>query len=259
MAADPFNVIPSRRRIQSGGAEGILDIVEIVGLPLGMNGWDDHFQGDTLHGSYQSTASGANSAVAAISTGLAGGAILLDPGDANAGRCDLSLGRHYYGQNNATIWWKVQINTVTNYKFELGFTDVISGTDAGAVATKSTPTFNADDFVGIVVDTTHNAIPSLMGVAATVAGTSIPFTGLTALSAATYYYFGVSLRGTSAKGMILDADAKLIDQTAWMSAAITADVLLTPWAFVQNRSGAQHAMTIDRVKAYQRDTTAAGA
>ncbi len=59
--------------------------------------FEDDFHGDTLNSTYQSTASGANSVAAAISTGVVNGAIKLDAGDANAGRCDLSLGLHFRG------------------------------------------------------------------------------------------------------------------------------------------------------------------
>src|SRR3990167_2875880 len=80
-----------------------LDFLELGAMNISggpFPGGDD-FQGDTLWGGYQSTASGANSAAAAISTGVVNGAILLDAGDAASGRCDLSWGLHYQAQLNA--------------------------------------------------------------------------------------------------------------------------------------------------------------
>src|SRR4030042_483727 len=91
-----------RRRLGSRAARDFLDLSAINISDGPLPGGDD-FQGDTLNGLYQSTASGANSAAAAISTGVVNGAILLDAGDANAGRCDLSCGLHYQGQR-----WRLQ-------------------------------------------------------------------------------------------------------------------------------------------------------
>src|SRR3990167_4416815 len=80
---------------------------------------EDEFQGDTLWGGYQSTASGAASAAAAISTGVVNGAALLDAGTDNAGRSDLSWGLHYQAQLNAIYIARFSINTLTTRKFEI--------------------------------------------------------------------------------------------------------------------------------------------
>src|SRR3990172_6366981 len=168
--------------------------------------WEDDFQGDLFRsgaapGMYQSTAAGANSATAAISTGVVNGAALLDAGDANAGRCDLSWGLHYQAQLNAVYIARFSINTLTTRKFEIGFTDVISGTDAGAVNVKATPTFNATNCVVLGYDTDDDTNLTLVGNKAGTAATVADFS--TALSAATYYYFGVALFGDdNAKGFL---------------------------------------------------------
>ena len=221
--------------------------------------WRDDFVGDLFFGGaapgvYQSTASGTGAATAAISTGVVNGAILLDAGSDDAGRSDLSLGLHFRGDRNAHIWWRAQVSAVTSEKFELGFTDVLSGTDAGAVNVKATPTFRADDAVVICYDTTHNTTLQLLGVKATTAETSVSFN--TTIALATDYYFGVELRDDNARGHLLDANGRLIESTTWMDDAVTATVLLTPWAFQQNRSASQRTMTIDLLYAYQRRTTA---
>lgn len=220
--------------------------------------WRDDFSGDLFYGGaapgvYQSTASGTASATAAISTGAVGGAILLDAGTDNGGRSDLSLGLHLTGDRNAHCWWRAQVSAVTAYKMEFGLTDVVSGTDAGAVNVKATPTFNASDAVVLCVDTTDSATLSLMGVDTDVAATTVNFN--TTLAAATYYYFGIELRDGAAKGYLLNASGRLIEETAWMTSAVTATVQLTPWAFVQNRSAAQRTATIDMLYAYCMRTT----
>lgn len=217
----------------------------------------DEFMGDTLDSLYQSTASGANSVAAAIVTGATAspnGTILLDAGDANAGRSDLSYGLHYQSQLNAVMVARVKVNTLTTRKFEVGFTDVISGTDAGAVATKATPTFNADDCVVMVFDTNDDTEITLVGNKATVAATPADF-GLV-LVADTYYYIGVQLNGgsDSATGFVLDANGRLL-KAKTITACVTTTVGLTPWLFVQNRAGNAGTMTVDYLRAYQRRTT----
>ena len=252
--AESVVLIPSYERIRSGGASprSIQEFLAMGFMPIGLNGWDDHFQGDTLHGGYQSTASGAASVAAAISTGAVGGAILLDAGTDNGGRSDLSLGLHYTAQRNAVIWARVQLSAIGSVKCEIGFTDVISGTDAGAVNVKATPTFNANDFVGWVIDTTNNANWEGMGVAATVAATTLA-AGISH-TAATYEWMGVALaEDGKAKFMRLTANGRKTYESAWQNAFVTEDTLLTPWVFVQNRSAANRTCLIDRLLVYQRD------
>lgn len=243
-----YNTSPNLRRRLGSRAER--DFLELNSMTV--SGLEDDFQGDTLLGTYQSTASGTSSAAAAISTGVVNGAILLDAGTDNSGRCDLSWGRHYQGQLNPVYVARLSINTLTTRKFEVMFTDVISGTDAGAVATKATPTFNATDSVGLVFDSNDDTLLTLVGnangTAATVADFSI------ALEAATYYYFGVALIGTGAHGFVLDANGYLLEKQE-ITAAVTTDVLLTPWLFVQNRGASAGTMTVDWHRAYQRRTT----
>jgi hypothetical protein len=223
-----------------------------------LSGWQDDFQGDLFSsgaapGMYQSTASGAASAAAAVSTGVVNGAALLDAGTDNAGRSDLSWGLHYQAQLNAVYVARFSINTLTTRKFEIGFTDVLSGTDAGAVNVKATPTFTADNAVVLCYDTNDDTNLTLMGVKATVAATVADFS--TALVAATYYYFGVALFGDdNARGFLLDANGSLLEEEV-IEDCVTATTPLTPWLFVQNRAGNAGSMTLDWHKAYQRRTT----
>ena len=247
---EKFNTTPNLRRRLGSRAER--DFLELSAFTVG--GLEDNFEGDTLWGGYQSTAAGANSAAAAISTGVVNGAILLDAGDANAGRCDLSWGLHYQAQLNAIYVARFSINTLTTRKFEIGFTDVISGTDAGAVNVKATPSFTAENAVVLAYDTDDDTNLTLLGVKATVAATAANFS--TALVAATYYYFGVALIGESdqAVGFLLNADGKLLEEEV-ITAAVDVDTLLPPWLFVQNRAGNAGSMTLDWHRAYQRRTT----
>jgi hypothetical protein len=241
----------------SRGKSAIPGILELDGLDVGRH--RDDFQGDLFKGGaapgiYQSTASGTASAAAAVTTG-ANGCILLDSGTDNAGRSDLSLGVYYTGSRNAHVWFYAKVSSVATEKFELGFTDVVSGTDAGAVNGKAANTFNADNAVVLCFDTADNTVLELMGVKATTAATQVAFS--TTLVGDTFYYFGIELRDTWARGYLLDANGKLIEQTGWMVDAVTSTTLLTPWAFQQNRAGSAHTMTIDLLDVYQRRSATA--
>ena len=230
--------------------------VELGFPPLGIMVWDDHFVGDLFYGGaapgvYQSTAAGAASVTLALVAGAVGGRALLDAGTDDDGRSDMSLGLHYQGQLNCVVWWRFQVNTLSTMKFELGFTDVVSGTDAGAALSKSGNTWTATDAVVLIIDTDDDANLSLMGVDSGVAATPVDFD--VALVAATFYYLGLALEDTVAEGVLLDANGRFLDRKT-ITAACSEDVGLTPWAFVQNRSTVQRTMTIDRLVAYQRES-----
>lgn len=243
-----YNTSPNLRRRLGSRAEK--DFLELNAMTV--SGLEDDFQGDTLSGTYQSTASGAASAAAAISTGVVNGAILLDAGTADDGRSDLSWGLHYAGELNPIYIARFSINTLTTRKFEIGFTDVISGTDAGAVNVKATPSWTATNGCVLCFDTDDDAVLTLLGVQAGTASGVDDF-ALT-LVAGTYYYFGVALVGTDAHGFVLNTDGYLLE-TATIASAVTAATLLTPWLFVQNRAANAGSMTVDWHRAYQRRTT----
>ena len=242
-----------RRRLGSRAERDFIELLSMTVSDGPLPGGDD-FQGDALWSGYQSTASGAASAAAAVSTGVVNGAALLDAGTDNSGRSDLSWGLHYQAQLNAVYIARFKIPVLTTRKFEIGFTDVISGTDAGAVNVKATPTFTADNAVVLVFDTNDDTLLTLAGVKATSVATPANFS--TVLVADTYYYFGVALHGDSdsAKGFILDANGAFIEEQTILS-PVTVTTLLTPWLFVQNRAGNAGSMTLDYHRAYQRRTT----
>ena len=193
-----------RRRL---GSRAERDFLELGAFNI--SGLEDDFQGDTIDGNrYQSTASGTAAAAAAVSTGVVNGAILLDAGTDDNGRCDLSVGLHYQAQLNPIYIARFKVPVITTRKFEIGFTDVISGTDAGGVNVKATPTFTATNGVFLVFDTDDDAVLTLVGVKAGTAATVADFA--TALVADTYYYFGVALFGDdNAKGFLLDANREV--------------------------------------------------
>mgnify|MGYP001595726426 FL=1 len=254
--------LPTRRRMKAGlGSRAEKDFIQLGFPALDVTVWDDDFMGDqvrydaTAPGTYQSTASGTGSATAALVAGTIHGVIRLDPGTADDGRSDLSLGLHFRGDRNVVCWWRVSLPAaIGSMKFELGLTDVVSGTDAGAINVKATPSYTATDAVVLCLDTDDDTNLTLLGVAAGTGATAIDFN--TTLAVSTDYYMGIALENGVAKGYLLDEDGGLIEQTASrMASAVTATTLLTPWAFVQNRSGSQRILDIDRLTVYQRRTT----
>jgi hypothetical protein len=236
-----------RRRLGSRAERDFLEL-----SAFNVSGLEDDFQGDTLWGTYQSTAAGTAAAAAAISTGVVNGAILLNAGTDNAGRSDLSWGLHYQGALNAIYVARFTIPLLTTRKFEIGFTDTVSGTDAGVVNVKATPTWTATNATVLCFDTNDDTTLQLLGVKAGAASAVAEFS--TALVAATYYYFGVALFEDNARGFLLDANGYLLEEEV-IEDCVTSTTLLTPWLFVQNRAGNQGSMTVDWHKAYQRRTT----
>lgn len=249
-----FNTTPNLdRRLGRANARDFLELSSMT-----VSSWEDDFQGDTFSAgaapaNYQSTASGTASATAAISAGVVNGAALLDAGTDDNGRSDLSWGLHYQGQLGATYVARFKVPVITTRKFEVGFTDVISGTDAGAVNAKAgNGTWTADNAVALCFDTDDDAVLTLMGVKATVAATSADFA--TVLVADTYYYFGIQLFEDNARGFILDANGAFLEEEV-IENCVTETTLLTPWLFVQNRAANAGSMTLDWHRAYQRRTT----
>ena len=257
--ADPIVIVPSRAALKRvrGGRDGLYpflellspDVTQIIPPAIG------EFGGDTLHAGFQSTASGAASVAAAISTGSVNGAILLDAGTANDGRSDLSWGLHAQGQLNCVIYCRMQINTITAVKFEIGFTDVVSGTDAGAVDDLSVPSFNANNFVGWVFDTDDTANLQGAGNRGGVVATKVEDASIVNAAAAVYQTYVVAVRDASAQFRLLNVDGREIYRSDWMTNAVSLNTNLTPWVFVQNRSGSQRTMLIDTLLCWQRRTT----
>ena len=260
MALPKVEIYNTIQRLDRRFGRGSKDAEFLSLMSWNRSGWEEDFQGDLFSsgaapGMYQSTASGAASATAAISADVVNGAALLDAGTDDNGRSDLTWGLHYQAQLGALYVARFSINVITTRKFEVGFTDTVSGTDAGAVATKATPTFNATNFCGLVYDTDDDTNVTLIGAKAGVAATvaDLDFT----LVAATYYYFGVALfdENDAALGFVLNADGRLLDKKT-ITSAVTSTTLLTPWLFVQNRAGNAGSMTLDWHHASQFRTTA---
>ena len=253
--ADIVNDYRSRefliKNLPHGRGDYIYQFLEYLSWDIAK--WEDDFLGDTLHGSYQSTASGTVAAAAAIDTGKVNGQILLDCGTADDGRSDLSLGLHYRGDQNPIFVARLTADVITTLKVEVGFTDVVSGTDAGAVLVKATPTNTATDAAVWCLDTDDNAYWEGIGIKNGTEATTVE--AAISPTAAAFEYLVVSLRDDLAFYSRYNAAGKRTYGPVAQAAAITSTVLLTPWIFAQNRSAAQHIVNVDYIAAWQRRTT----
>ena len=244
---------PSRKNMYRGGEDSAFEILEF-GVPLGINYWEDDFQGAALQSGIYTTATNDAGTAAAITVGALGGRARWTTGTTTNGSTVFSSGLHYRGDRNAAFYAYIVLPAaITGFKFEMGFSDTIAGTDNGLVATKATPTFNATDAACLVFDTTDDTALTLVGVKAGTAATAIDFS--TALAAATGYWMGVVLRDDRAKGFLYNADGDLLEQTAWQEDAITETVSTCLWVYAQTRNTTSKNMDVDRIKAYQRQTT----
>lgn len=262
-----LNFLHGFRRLARGFQDRNLriDTASIGGPVLDIVKWDDDFLGDTLHGGYQSTANGVGSAAAAISAGLQGGAIVLDAGTADDARSDLSLGLHWTAQMAPVVWFGITSSETLAAaskpaKIELGWTDVVSGTDAGAVNVKATPTFNADNAVVWAIDTDDTDTWEGLGVKATVAATTLE-AAIAPTAALAQEWWGVALREDGAAKFLHAAgynttDSKITQvrlnyESGWQTNFVTETTKLTPWAFAQNRGAATNIdVFIDRILVY---------
>jgi hypothetical protein len=248
----------------------VSDFLEIIGLDT-FRFFDD-FEGDEVGGSfvtggpgkYQTSVSGAGAA-AAIATGTVNGVINMAAGATDNGHSALSLGLHFRGDRNVVFVCSLELDNIGAVKVEAGLTDVVAGTDTGAVNDLSagTPSFNATDFVGWVFDTDDTSNWQCVGVKAGTAATKIePTTGFgqgdgdAAPDAATQEHLIVALLDDVAYFYRANPNGEVtFSQSNIMSAAVTKTVLLTPWLFVQARSANARTMKVDYWGAWQRRTT----
>ena len=130
---------------------GSLDVVQM--LPGG-----DDFMGDTLRTDIYtvSNGGGASAASPVITAGVLNGVCDFVTGTANdsTASSELSTGLQFRGDHGCVMVACLQVDIITGVKIEVGFTDSL--TDPGAVGTKATPTFTAEDCALWVLDTNDN-------------------------------------------------------------------------------------------------------
>ena len=245
MPVDPIQAVRSRHELKRvrGGRDGLYPFLE-------HNTWDivhwfDDFLGDEIRGSGAAPGAyeivtGTDGAIAILAD-QANGVAELRASDGNGASDEyagLSLPElAFAGERNAVIAVRLQIDTITTVKVEVGFTDVT--TDAGAVLVKADPTNTATDAAVWILDTIDNGNWEGVGIQNNTEATTIE-AGI-APTAATFETLIVQLHDADARYIRLDANGRKTFQSDWQVDAITANVALVPWVFVQLRTG-----TIDR-------------
>jgi hypothetical protein len=161
----------------------------------------------------------------------------------------LAMGLNWRGEQNAVCYARIQLDAVATTKVEFGFTDAVG--DAGAVNSLASNSFTATDAAVWVFDTDDTANFQF---AAADGGTAITkIEGGNAFAATTWYTLMVQLEGGRARGLRFNAAGGLVEDTGFQPAAISDDVDLTPWLFVQLRTGTlDRNVSIDHWGAYQR-------
>lgn len=116
-------------------------------------------------------------------------------------------------------------STITTIKFEVGMTDAVA--DAGAVATKATPTGTADDFVVLVYDTDDNTELDLISELDNGGPVAIA-ENVAAVAASTY--LRAQFRG------LADNVGVYVNGSVVGTGSCQGGDLVTPWVFAQARA-----------------------
>lgn len=234
-----------------------LDVVQI--LPGG-----DDFIGDTLRTDLYtvSNGGGASSASPVITPGVLNGVCDFVTGTAgnSTASSELCSGLQFRGDHGCVMVACLQVDIITSVKIECGFTDALA--DPGAVATKATPTFTADDCALWVLDTTDNT--DWEGIAANNTSTAPMATVEAAIQplAATYEWLMVELiendDGDSQCAVAFsryNADGlRTFHQIAGQgpdNQGPNSNVLLTPWIYVEARNATSKTLRVDYWNAWQ--------
>lgn len=227
----PTTSLPRRvdvARERFAGSEHLKTMLDMQGNPSYAGWWDDFF-GDALDGRY--TAAGTGTEVIGVTAGINGTATLTTGASANDS-AGMGLGLHWNGDNGCYMAARLQVETLTDIKFEVGFTDATND-DTGAVNAKATPTFTATDCAVFVYDTADDTNLTFVTNGGAVDGN----TDYGAISATTYYIFEVKVVGDTAQGWINGVFVG--------SGNIEGGNPLTPWLYVETNTTATRTMTVD--------------
>ena len=230
----------------------------------------DDFMGDTLRTDIYtvSNGGGASAASPVITADSLNGIcdfVTGTAGDSTASS-ELSTGLAFRGDRSCVMVALLAVDIITSVKIEVGFTDV--ATDAGAVAIKATPTFNATDCALWVLDTNDNT--NWEGVAANNGDTSPMATveaGISPTAATNEWLMVELLRTDSANSQcavifrrFTEAGQMTYGPEVGSSTAIggqadpqgpNSNVLLTPWIYVEARNATSKTLSLDYWNAWQ--------
>lgn len=182
-----------------------------------------HFLGDALPSEW--AAAKTNGTVAAMS--VATSRLTLTSGTDDDGYAGQGYGLFWKGDNGFYMESVQALNTATTSKIEIGVTDAVD--DAGAVATKATPTATASDFVVLVRDTDDNTELDIISLKS---GGAVTANAENVYSLVGGTNFRTEFRGQN------DVCSVFVNGVAKGDGAIEGGNLITPWWFAQSRAGA---------------------
>lgn len=227
--------------------------------PLDVVVFDDDFLGDTIRGDATApggyeVVTGSDGAIAILANQTNGVAEIRASDGAGAGDeyCGLSLPElSFLGDNYCGIAARITVDNIATVKMEVGFTDVT--TDAGAIDVLDTPTKNADNCAVWIFDTTDTNFWQAAGFKTNSAATKIEPS--IAPVATTFEWMIVVIEGDNAKFLRLDQHANLTYESNWMEDAIEGGTKICPWIFIQERTGVDRNMQLDRLVVWGNRTT----
>ena len=217
--------------------ESVKAMLVLHGNPEYVSWWDD-FVGDSA-GTWPADANWGYPATAGTGTevialgALANGALVLTTGANANDSAGQGVGLHWTGTAGVYFAARAKIDDITNAKFELGMTDSLAD-DAGAVATKATPTFTATDCAVLVFDTADDTNVTFVSNGGTTDGNA---DSAFAVANDTYFVVEVVIQNGVASGYI---NGQLVG-----SGNISASNLLTPWLYVETNTTATRTLTVD--------------
>lgn len=206
--------------------------------------WEDGFVGDAILGEYPAAKTNGTSAAVTFAAGNEGGFLELVSGTDNNGYAGQALTDPIFtGDRGFLAEFLISTpSSLATFKMEVGVTDTTSD-DAGAVATKATPTANATDFAVLCFDTADDSNLTLIHAKA---GTVVAVEDTNfVLAASTYYYVALRVVDDNIRAYIRglydvsgsgtpSAQLELANGTA--AAGLEGGNKLTPWVFTQSRS-----------------------
>lgn len=234
-------------------------------LTADMIDFEDKMMGQTIPIAYKiGNGGGASAASPVVASDLTYPAIRFVTGGAGGttASSDLSLGRFFTAERSCAMVAGIRISSVTDFKIEIGFTDVLQGTDTGAVDSLASNTRRAADAAVWIVDTLDDAEWQGWSVDTNTVATKTEDGGtnsLPTLVADTVNFMMVELyeddssANTSvARFRRFSADGQLTYTSNWM-AGPTSTVALTPTVYVQD-GGATRSMDMTYFRAWGRRT-----
>ena len=216
----------------------------------------DDFLGDAINLDLYAVANGGGAAVAsfAINTQL-GGVIRATTGTAGDDTASASLitPAQWYGDNLAglEVRWK-PITAITEAQIELGFSDVVPGSNDSVVDNLTTPTVNTavvDAAIDVYDHTTATTTNALVTIGSSITAVDTGYTPVTAVAAATYTTTRIQLINNHA---YLWRDGALVASHKTVGTDyVEGGSALAFWAYIKATNGTSKSLDLDYLKLWQ--------